>query len=126
MATRILTVGALADKMYDARERKRALDAQLKVVDEEIKELEEAIFVAMDAQGTTKAEGKKAGLSISPRLIANVVDWDALWPWVSKTKSFYMIQKRVNDTSYREHRELGKKVPGVQDFTKRALSVRSL
>ena len=126
MATKVLTLGALADQIHAKREAKRLLDAKMKEIEEEIRELEESIFAAMDAQGTTKAEGKKAGLSISSRTIANVVDWDSLWPWVAKTKSFYMIQKRVNDTTYREMLEFGKKVPGVQPFTKRSLSVRSL
>ncbi len=126
MATRPLTLGALADQIHAKREAKRALDAQVKVLEEEIKEMEETIFAAMDAQNTTKAEGKKAGLSISSRVIANVLDWDAFYPWMAKTKSFYMMQKRINDTSYREMLELGKKVPGVQPFPKRTLSVRSL
>lgn len=126
MATKPPTLGSLADQIHAKKEAKKKLDAEVSELEVEIKALEEQIFEAMDAQGTTKAEGKKCSLSISSRTIANVVDWDQLWPWIAKTKSFYMVQKRVNDTTYRELREMGKKVPGVQDFTKRSLSVRSL
>lgn len=127
MATkRPMTIGALADALYAKREEKRALEAKIKDIDEELKGLTEAAMAAMDAQGTTKGDGKKASLSISSQVVANVLDWDAVWPWVAKTKSFYMIQKRINDGSYRELLEMGKSVPGVQPFTKRNLSVRTI
>lgn len=127
MATkRPMTIGALADTLYAKREAKRSLEAQIKELDEEIKDLTEAAMAAMDAQNTTKAEGRKASLSISSNVVANVVDWDLVWPWVAKNKAFYMIQKRMNDTSYRELLDMGKSVPGVQPFTKRNLSVRTI
>lgn len=121
-----LTIGALADQLYAKREAKRSLEAQIKEIDEEIKELTEAAMAGMDAQNTTKAEGRKASLSISSNVVANVLDWDQVWPWVAKNKAFYMIQKRMNDTSYRELLDMGKQVPGVQPFTKRSLNIRSI
>ena len=73
-----------------------------------------------------KAEGKKAGISIGEAVVGNVEDWDALWPYIVKNKYFHLVQKRVSDPGLRELWEQGKVVPGVQPFTKRTLSVRSL
>lgn len=121
-----LTLGAATDKMWALREEKRALAVEEKRIDTELKALEETIFDLLDAQDTRKAEGKKASVSIGEAIVANVEDWDALWPWIAKTKNFHLIQKRVSDPGMRELWALKKVIPGVQPFTKRTLSVRSL
>ena len=120
------SLGATTDKMWQLREDKRALDAKLKAVEGQIKELEVTLFELLDAQDTRKAEGKKASVSIGESVVATVEDWDALWPYIVKNKFFHLIQKRVSDPGMRELWALKKVVPGVQPFTKRTLSVRSL
>ena len=120
------SLGATTDKMWQLREDKRALDAKLKVVEGQIKELETTLFELLDAQDTRKAEGKKASVSIGESTVATVEDWDALWPYIVKNKFFHLVQKRVSDPGMRELWALKKVVPGVQPFTKRTLSVRSL
>ena len=120
------TLGAATDEMWALREEKRKLGVEEKRIETAIKALEETIFTLLDAQDTRKAEGKKASVSIGEAIVGNVEDWDALWPWIAKTKNFHLIQKRVSDPGLRELWALNKVVPGVQPFTKRTLSVRSL
>lgn len=121
-----LTLGAATDKMWALREEKRLLAVEEKRINTELAALETTIFGLMDAQDTRKAEGKKAGISIGEAVVGNVEDWDALWPYIVKNKYFHLVQKRVSDPGLRELWEKGKTVPGVQPFTKRTLSVRSL
>lgn len=120
------TLGATIDSMWALREKKRSLDAQIKTVEADIKLLETSMFELLDAQDTRKAEGKCASVSINESVVANVEDWDALWPWIAKTKNFHLVQKRVSDPGMRELWALGKVVPGTQPFTKRTLSLKSL
>jgi hypothetical protein len=121
-----LTLGQAADKMWLLKDEKKALESQVKGVEAQIKELEETIFGLLDAQDTRKAEGKKASVSINESVVATVEDWEALWPYITKNKYFHLVQKRVSDPGMRELWDMGKKVPGVQPFTKRTLSVRTL
>lgn len=120
------TLGATIDTMWGLREKKRALDAQVKTLEGEIKDLESTMFELLDAQDTRKAEGKNASVSIGESVVCTVEDWDALWPWIAKTKNFHLIQKRVSDPGMRELWGMGKVIPGTQPFTKRTLSIRSL
>lgn len=122
----ILTLGALIDKSFDLREKKRAAEAVVKSIEVEIEELEQPIFDAADAQGLDQARGKKASLSISTATVCNVLEWTELWPWIAKTKNFHLVQKRISDPAYRELLELGRKMPGTQPFEKRRLNLRSL
>ena len=129
-----MTLGQATDKMWALREEKRKLEAQLKEIELQIKGSEEKkivgletiIFELLDAQDTRKAEGKKASVSIGEAVVGNVEDWDAFWPYIVKNKYFHLVQKRVSDPGLRELWEKGKTIPGVQPFTKRTLSVRSL
>lgn len=121
-----LTLGQAADKMWLLKDDKKALDAQVKKVEAEIKELETVIFGLLDAQDTRKAEGKKASVSITESVVGTVEDWEAFWPYITKNKYFHLVQKRASDPGLRELWDMGKTVPGVQPFTKRTLSVRTL
>lgn len=120
------TLGATIDKMWQLREDKKVAAKVVDKIDEEIKELETAMFELLDAQDTRKAEGKKASVSIGEAVVANVEDWAAFHAYIAKNKFFHLLQKRVSDPGYRELLDLGKAVPGVSPFTKRTLSVRSL
>lgn len=124
--TPVLTLGATIDKMWQLREEKRAAEAITKKIEVEIKELEVAMFEKLDAQDTTKAEGKKASVSISETITGNVTDWEAFWPYIAKNKYWHLVQKRVSDPGLRELWDLKKVTPGVTPFTKRTLNVRSL
>ena len=120
------SLGAVTDKMWQLREDKRVADAAVKVIELKIKELETTIFTLLDAQDTRKAEGKKASVSIGESVVGTVDDWDAIWAYIAKNKFFHLVQKRLSDPALRELWALGKVVPGVQPFTKRTLSIRSL
>lgn len=120
------SVGSTIDLMHALREEKRAADAVVKTIEEKIAAQEEVLYKLMDAQGLKKAGGSKATASIDSAVVASVDDWDAFWAWVVKKKYFHLIQKRVSNLGYRELLEKGVKVPGVQPFTKRKLTLTSL
>lgn len=128
----VLTLGAAADKLWQLRENKRELDKQVKVIEAEITALTETTFGLLDAQDTRKGEGKKASISVNYAVVANTVDWNAFMAFVVAGKRgdrmayTHLLQKRVGDPAYRELREKGMVIPGLEDFTKRSLSITSL
>lgn len=119
-------MGALIDSIWAAREEKRRLEAQVKETETTIAELQTQLMERMQAEGTDKAQGSKASVSISSNVVADVKDWDEFWAYVIKKKYTHLLQRRVSDPAYRELLEAGQNVPGVEPFTKRALTVRSL
>ena len=120
------TLGATIDSMFVMREKKRTLDAQIKVIEADMKLLELSMFELLDAQETTKSQGKKASVSITEAVVGDVQDWEAFWPYIAKNKFWHLVQKRVSDPGLRELWALKKKTPGVVPFTKRTLNLRSL
>lgn len=121
-----VSMGAKIDKLFMLREKKRALEAQIKELDDESKIIEVELIERMDSEETDKAGGKKATASISATVVANVEDWDALFAYIHRTKYYHLLQRRVSDPAMRELFGTKGKVPGVVPFTKRKLNLRSL
>jgi hypothetical protein len=120
------TLGGAIDHAHALREEKRAAEKVVKEIEERIAAHNEILFARMDEAATTKGEGQKASASITTATVANVTDWEALWPWIAKTKNFHVVQKRLSDPAVRELWDLKKTLPGVQPFSKRTLNLRSL
>jgi hypothetical protein len=119
-----LTLGQKIDAMFDLREKKRALEAQVKELDGQYADLESQLMEDMASQGTDKLSGTKASVSITTTVAAQVEDWDSFLAYVYKMKYGHLLQRRVSDPAYRELLEQGKKVPGVQPFSKNRLNLR--
>jgi predicted kinase len=120
------TTGAIIDQLWAARENKRVLEAQAKEVGAKIEEIETTLMDRLGAEGLEKATGSKASVSISSSVNADVQDWDAFWGFIIKNKYTHLLQRRVSEPAYRELLEAGKKVVGVQPFTKKKLNLRTL
>jgi hypothetical protein len=127
-----LTLGSAADQVWALREKKRELDKAVKALEGEIAELTATIFDLLDAQDSRKAEGRKASISVNYTEIASVKDWDAAIKFIGagkrtdKTAYLHLVQHRISDPAYRELRGLGVVIPGLEDFTKRSLSITTL
>jgi hypothetical protein len=124
--TRPLPVGTIIDNLWAAREEKRTLEAQTKEVEGKIKEIEEGLMERLDAEGMDKATGRKASVSVTSSVVADVQDWDLLYPYIAKNKYWHLLQKRVSDPSVRELWDAGKKVPGILPFTRKKLNIRTV
>lgn len=118
------TIGQKIDAMFDLREKKRALDAQVKELEGQLADLESQLMEDMAAQGVDKMSGTKATVSITTSTVANVEDWNEFLAYVYKMKYGHLLQRRVSDPAYRELLEQGKKVPGVSPFSKERLNLR--
>lgn len=121
------TVGSLIDKMEALREKRRVIAEQDKTLAAQYAELEVTLMARLDADGTQKASSKKATVSISEVVVANV-DWDLAWPLIAKNPQ--LVQRRASDPAFRElFEQKGEKFMakyGMTPFVKRKLNLRSI
>jgi hypothetical protein len=115
------TIGGLADAMYLLREEKRQLEAQADEKAKQIETIEQRLIELLDEQETTKGDGRHASVSLTESVLPTVVDWDAVWAYVLKTKNIQLLQNRVSPLAWRELCELKKPPPGIDAFTKRTI-----
>lgn len=121
------TIGSLIDKLAAVREKKRQLTEQEKVLTAQYAELEATLIQRLDADGTQKASSKKATVSISEIVVAEV-NWELAWPLIAKNPQ--LVQRRASDPAFRElFEQKGETFMakyGMTPFVKRKLNLRSL
>ena len=131
-ATRTVTklgpfkIGPAIDQLSTLREQKRELMAKVEAIEADYALLEVQLMAKLEAEGSDKGTGKFASVTVSRSVVPNVIDWDSFHAFIAKHKYFHLLQKRTSDAAVRELFDLGKKVPGVEPFTKSRLNLRAL
>ena len=125
-AAKVVTVGKAIDTLWALREKKRAKEAEIKVIEGEIAISESILFERLDAEESTAGKGKSASVSITEATSFNIADFDAFAKYVAKTKYFHLFQRRVSEVAVREIFEQKGLVPGLAPFTKRRINLRTL
>lgn len=120
------TVGKQIDQLYQLREKKRALESQVKEIDEQYRALEGELIDQLVQDGMTKATGKLASVSVGEEIRAQVDDWDTFYAFIKKKNAFYLLERRPANAAYRELLQANTKVPGVVPFTKQKLNLRTV
>lgn len=126
MTSKVEPLGKLIDKLDILRDKKRIAAAALDVVEKEYTALSEQLLDRLKTEGMDRATGKKATISISNVVVANIVDFDALTKYIKRTGYFHLLQRRVSDPAFRELLESKGIVPGLEPFTKVKLNHSSL
>lgn len=123
-ASKAASLGLQIDAIYKLREKLREIQEREKEQLQLIAAAEEVLIATMDKEGVAKSTGKLATVSIADSVVIQTEDWDSFFAYVMKNKASHLVEKRPAQAAVRELFELGKKVPGVQPFTKRKLSIR--
>lgn len=110
------TLGATIDLLFTLDQQADDLKAQAREIEKQRNALEEYLRTKFDDAGIDGAHGKAAKVEIKKDVYPECSgeDWDKLFSYVSRTKSFDLLQKRLNVTACRERWDAGKEIPGVE------------
>lgn len=106
-------VGKLTDQLFDLKERKAELNADLKVVNEDIRRVEVELLNEMQTQGLYKAGNSRGGVYISRQVVPKVENWDEFYDYIRDYDYLHMLERRVSRKAFQEQYEEGQDVPGV-------------
>lgn len=119
-----LTLADLANRRDALRDRKRELEAEVKVIDKELAANELAIIERLDEMGVSRFAVGKLSFSISENTVGNVEDWDQVHAYIRDNNAFHLVQRRLANAAYKELLDMGDSLPGVVPFNKRSLNFR--
>lgn len=120
--------GALADSLYAKNEEISQANAKVKDLENEKREIENTLLLAMQDAGTNIVRGSTATVSISENIRPQIQDFDEFAKFVLRRKALHLFERRIASTAYRELKDqLGNKpVPGLSEFTQVRLNVRKV
>ena len=116
----------MIDRMFLLREKKREHEAKIKEVEEEYKALALEFQAKCKEAGTDYARGSLASASITEQVVPVIDDWELFSEWVMDNDALYMLHRRVSAGPWKELRDTGEEVPGIEPFTKVGVSLRKL
>ncbi|HBW09408.1 MAG: hypothetical protein JL55_18650 [Pseudomonas sp. BICA1-14] len=119
-----LTLADLANDRDVLRERKRELEAEIKLLDQALAANELAIIERLDEMGVSRFAVGKLSFSISENTVGNVEDWDQVYDYIKANNAFHLVQRRLANAAYKELLDMGDSLPGVVPFNKRSLNFR--
>lgn len=123
------TMGACADKLYKLREKRYELGRQIKEIEEEESTIKKYVIDNLSKQESNGVSGKVANVRIKVEDVPTVEDWEAFYKYITRTKSFDMLQKRINVKAIRERIEDKKdfaKKAGIGSYTNVSVSITKL
>lgn len=109
------SMGACADMLYDLRQKRLEADKVAAELKSQENALKEYIIDNLDKE-STGACGKHHMVRVVTKHKPQVKDWDVFYKYVSRTKSFDMLQKRLSEQAVAARLDDGKQVPGVELF----------
>ena len=116
---------ALSQRLMEIRAERKLLADQDKELSAEFEELSNEVLQAMEEMGADATRTAHASLSKSVQVLPSVTDWDAFHQYIKENDAFYLLQKRVSSTAWREQLELDGEIAGTESFEKVKLNLRA-
>jgi len=110
-------LGPILERAKQIKSRRDELKREFDIQDALFKEIKYEIINALDYHGTmsTKVDGV-ATASITKKIVANTSDWSLVHAYILENEMPELLQKRVNQGAYKELRDRGIEIPGLEDF----------
>lgn len=119
-------LGACADRLYEIRQQRLALQKDIDALAAEETALKEHLIATLPKSDASGIAGKLCRVAIVTKAVPQVEDWDVLYKHIKRTGQFDLMQRRLVDAAVKERWDVGKKVPGVGYYTVVSVSLNKL
>lgn len=109
-----MTLSELINQLVDIRNERTELSKQDKALSEKASKLEGDIMHAMNEVGTFRASSDFGhSVSMVKKTHPTVVSWPEFYTYLSETKNFDLLQKRLSSPAFRDRWDQGEAIPGA-------------
>ncbi len=119
-----LTTEQLMDGLLSIRDERKKIKDREKELIAEWRDLEAAFLAQLDEQGAKRAGTDAGTATITENILPTIKDWDALTNYILKEGATHLLQRRVSSAAFRELRDAGVEIPGVEAYVQRQISLR--
>jgi hypothetical protein len=124
-----MALGAKIDAYFALKTKLTAYNSAGNKMKELLTEMERDLIHALDNNDLTGSQGHNSRCSITETEVPQVDDMDAVYAYIEADfdNRRYLLQRRVSSTAFKEIKQItGEAIPGLSDYTKRAISIRKL
>lgn len=120
------TPGKCVDALYTTRQKRLELQRKVKELEEYEAALKNHLINTLPKDDASGVAGKLARATIVQKEVPTISDWDGFCKYMSRTKSFDMIQRRINTHAVQARLDDGKKVAGIEMFLSTSVSINKI
>ena len=103
----------LIDELAMIKTQRKDLSEQDSELSKKAATLEADIMHAMNEAGTMKAASERGhSVTMAKKTHPTITDWDQFYAYVTATKSFDLLHKRLSSTAFKDRWEAGEIIPG--------------
>ena len=114
----------LIDEMVRIRDQKRVREEQIKELNKTLTDLQQRFIQSAKAAGTEYARGALGSATIVETVVPQIDDWDLVADWIKENDALYLLHRRISSVAWKELRDMGEDIPGVEPYTKVSVSLR--
>jgi len=103
-----------------------SIEAKLKKLKEKRDDMQWTVMNRMEREGIERTGTETSNVFISTEFVPTVQDWDKLLTWIKETDNWYIFQRRISATAWRELCKTEDKIPGVEPFEQKKLNMRKV
>lgn len=118
-----MSIGEKIDALYAKRAERLALEKEVKAMKELETALREEVIHALHDVGLASARGAAATATIQKSVAPIVTDWDKVYQYIQENNRFDLLHQRLTVEAWRDLRNEGVELPGVESFNKEDLSL---
>lgn len=119
-------MGACADKLFELRNKRLAMQKEVDAIEAEEKAFKEHIIQTLPKSEASGVTGKLCRVTVVKKEVPQVKDWDAFWKGFNKSKDCDLLQRSISKAAIEARWEAGKKVAGVESFTVVSVSINKV
>lgn len=110
------SLAACSDLLYSIRDKRLELEREVNKLKANETALKDHFINALPKDDATGIRGKLAQVIIQTTDEPTAEDWSKITRHITKTGSFDLLQRRLNNAAIKERWANGKKVPGIGSF----------
>jgi hypothetical protein len=106
-------LGRLTKDLFNAKKLKSEHNAEIKLLNVDIKAIETLLLEEMQSQDLLKLSDEFGTVYISRQTVPKVINWDAFYEHIRKHNAFEMLERRPSKKAFQESYEQGIPIPGI-------------
>lgn len=114
----------IIDEMVRIRDQKRVREEQIQELNKKLNDLQLKFIQRAKEAGTEYARGSLGSATIVETVVPHIDDWDAAAEWIKANDALYLLHRRISSVAWKELRDMGEEIPGIEPFTKVSVSLR--
>lgn len=120
------TLAECADALYRVRQERLVFAKQLETYKAMEGALREHLIDNLPKGKASGIAGKVARASIEVKPIPVVEDWAKTWAYIVRTKSYDLVQRRINEDAVKQRWENKVAIPGIGRFNDKRVSLEKI